>query len=54
MTVRFIKQTSGGKGVIRVGRILSVSDGEARLLIDAGYAEAYEPPKPKKERRGKH
>jgi hypothetical protein len=54
MTIRIIKQTPGGKGVIRAGQIITVSDCEARLLIESGYAETLTPPKPKRERRGNH
>ena len=40
MRVKFLTVSAGPGGVIRPGDVIEVSEGEAKLLIDGGYAEA--------------
>lgn len=54
--VRFLTTSAGAGGVIRPGDVVEVSESEAKLLIDCGYALGVEPaakpkpePKPKPE-----
>lgn len=48
MKVKFKTLSAGASGVIRPGDVVEVSDAEAKLLIDGGYAEAVEKPGRKK------
>lgn len=45
MKVKFKTLSAGPSGVIRPGDTVEVSDSEAKLLIDGGYAESAEPKK---------
>lgn len=46
MKVKFKTLSAGPKGVIRVGDIVDVSDGEAELLVRVGCAEYVTQPAP--------
>ena len=49
MQVKFKTLSAGASGIIRPGDVVEVSDAEAKLLIDGGYAEAVEKPVKKPE-----
>ena len=53
--VRFLTVSAGAGGVIRPGDIVEVSESEARLLVNRGYAVEVEPavkePKPEPEKK---
>lgn len=38
MKIQILKQTTAGRQVARAGDVIEVPDGEAQLLIGAGYA----------------
>ncbi len=42
MKVKFKTLSAGASGVIRPGDVVEVSESEAKLLIDGGYAGAVE------------
>lgn len=46
MKVKFKTLSAGASGIIRPGDVVEVSESEAKLLIDGGYAEAVESVKP--------
>ena len=46
MKVKFKTLSAGASGIIRPGDVVEVSESEAKLLIDGGYAEAVETGKP--------
>lgn len=45
MRVRFKTISAGPKGAIFPGDLLDVSESEAKMLVDGGYAEYVDPPK---------
>jgi len=55
MKVKMLKSTAGAGGNIRPGSIIDVSETEAKLLINSGFAVSLEVPTeaPKKKKKGK-
>ena len=49
MRVRFKTISAGPKGALFPGDLLDVSDSEAKVLVDGGYADYVTPPAPKHE-----
>ena len=43
--VKMLTVSAGPKGILRIGDIIDVSDGEAKLLIDGNLASAIDKPK---------